>query len=631
VLAGLFAYPDTIVWHKSLQILEAKERFKLRQIVRPSKSNFAGLVVACVIAIGVPSFAQDRKNLAYDKNAQTIPPRLVEHSRKMEQRVYKVADNVYSAVGYALANSIMIEGRDGVIIVDVTESLDAAKTILAEFRKITDKPVKAVIYTHNHTDHTMGVKAFVSEEDVKAGRAQIISHDTLMDTVSSNASVIAPILGLRSAYSFGIALERGPEGSVNEGIGPKLAVGQRSFIAPTKTFHDSLDIQIAGIKLRLVHAPSETDDEIVVWLPDNKVLLTAEVIQGECFPNLHTLRGTKYRDPVNWFKSIDKLRRFNAEHMVPSHGRPVSGRQNIEELLTSYRDAIQYVHDQTIRHMNRGLTPDELVEVVSKLPPHLANHPWLGEFYGTVKHSVREIYVGYLGWFEGDPTFLDPLPRGERAARYVAQMGGRDRVLESALGAYDKGDYQWAAELLTYLIRVNKDDAQARTLKAKALRGLAYKTENTNWRDWYISSAKELERSLNNLVTLTATSSLASPDILKQLPIGKLLEGMTVRLDPVRTADVHFTVGFRFTDANSVFALEVRRGVAQLHESLPSQVDVTLSLTADILHRIVLRQTTFGEALQAGLVKADGNRAELARFFGFFDPPASEAPALTVR
>jgi alkyl sulfatase BDS1-like metallo-beta-lactamase superfamily hydrolase len=549
----------------------------------------------------------------------------------MEQRVYKIADNVYSAVGFALANSIMIEGRDGVIIVDVTESVDSAKAILAEFRKITDKPVKAVIYTHNHTDHTMGVKAFASEEDVKTGRIDIFAHETLMDTVINNASVIAPILGLRSAYSFGIALERGPEGAVNEGIGPRLIVGQRTFIAPTKTFRDSLEVEVAGVKMRLQHAPSETDDEIVVWLPESKVLLTAEVIQGECFPNLHTLRGTKYRDPVNWFKSIDKLRRFGAEHMVPSHGRPVSGKQSIEELLTSYRDAIQYVHDQTIRNMNRGLTPDELVEVVSKLPPHLANHPWLGEFYGTVKHSVREIYVGYLGWFEGDPTFLDPLPRGERAARYVAQMGGHDRVLESALGAYDKGDYQWAAELLTYLIRVNNDDSQARALKAKALRGLAYKTVNTNWRDWYISSARELEGSLNKIATLAATSSLAAPDILKQLPIGKLIEVMTVRLDPVKTADVHLIVAFQFTDAGRDYALEVRRGVAQLHESMPTQVDVTLSLTVNDLHRIMLRQTSFADALKAGEIKADGKTAELARFFSFFDAPASEPPALTVR
>jgi alkyl sulfatase BDS1-like metallo-beta-lactamase superfamily hydrolase len=601
--------------------------------MKPIMVRLTGVLFVVLPALGVVSRsnAQERKNLAYNKPAPTIPARMTEHSKKMEQRVYKIADNVYSAVGYALANSIMIEGRDGIIIVDVTESVDSAKTILAEFRKITAKPVKAIIYTHNHTDHTMGVKAFTSEADVKAGRVDIFAHETLMDTVINNASVIAPILGLRSAYSFGIGLERGPEGSVNEGIGPKLVIGQRSFIAPTKTFKDSLDVSVAGVKMHLQHAPSETDDEIVVWLPESKVLLTAEVIQGECFPNLHTLRGTKYRDPVNWFKSIDVLRRFGAEHMVPSHGRPVSGKQMIEELLTAYRDAIQYVHDQTIRNMNKGLTPDELVEVVSKLPAHLANHPWLGEFYGTVKHSVREIYAGYLGWFEGDPTFLDPLPRGERAARYVEQMGGRDAILTAAQKAYDKNDYRWTAELLTYVIRVNKDDMQARSLKARALRQLAYRTENTNWRDWYLSSARELDRSLNSMVTTAAMGSLAAPDILKQLPVSKFFEAMTVRLDPVKTADVHLIVAFRITDSGRGYALEVRRGVAQLHESLPPEADVTVSLTLNDLQRIILRQTTFADALKAGEIKAEGRQSELARFFGFFDAPASDPPPLTAR
>jgi alkyl sulfatase BDS1-like metallo-beta-lactamase superfamily hydrolase len=598
-------------------------------------SNAAVFVFSISIAAAlthVPiALSQENKNLAYDKPAPTVPARLTEQSRKMEQRVYKVTENVYSAVGFAIANSTMVVGKDGIIIIDTTESVEAAQSILAEFRKITDNPVKAIIYTHNHTDHTNGVKGFVSEEDVKSGRVEIYAHETMMNTVINNASVVAPILGLRSSYSFGIALEKGPEGSINEGLGPRLMLGQRSFIAPTKTFNDSLDIEVAGVKMQLRHAPSETDDEIVVWMPESKVLQSAEVIQGECFPNLHTIRGTKYRDPVNWFKTIDMLRRFDAEHLVPSHGRPVSGKQNIEELLTAYRDAIQYVHDQTIRNMNKGLTPDELVEVVSKLPPHLAGHPWLGEFYGTVKHSVRQIYVGYLGWFEGDPTFLDPLPRGERAARYVEMMGGRERILSAAQQAYDKRDYQWAAELLTYLIRINKDDEPARKLKAAALRQLGFKTENTNWRDWYLTSARELDRSLNKTAGVAAMSSLAAPDIVKALPASKFFEAMTVRLDPVKTADVHMTVAFRFKDTTRAYALEIRRGVAQLHESMPAQADITVTMTARELNRIIFRQTNFLDALKAGEISADGKQAELPRFFGYFDPPATEAPALTAR
>ncbi|HEX4945897.1 MAG TPA: alkyl sulfatase dimerization domain-containing protein, partial [Blastocatellia bacterium] len=482
------------------------------------------------ILCSLPAFAQT-KNLADDQPHPKINPRLTEHSRKMEQRVYKVTDNVYNAVGFGAANSTLIVGNDGIIIVDTTESTVAAQAIFAEFRKITDKPVKAIIYTHNHSDHTMGVKAFATEEDVKTGKVQIYAHETMMDTVINNASIVAPALGIRAAYTFGILIERGPEGWVNQGLGPAYVRGGTGFIAPTKTFKDKLDVNVAGVKMQLLYAPSETDDEIVVWLPEQKLLQSAEVIQGETFPNVHTIRGTKYRDPVAWYKTIDMMRGLQAEHLVPSHGRPMSGSAKIEEMLTAYRDAIQYVHDQTIRLMNKGLTPDEIVEQVAHLPAHLANHPWLGEFYGTVKHSVRQIYVGNLGWFEGDPTALDPLPRGEESKRYIELMGGRAAVFKAAQKAFDAGEHQWAAELLTHLIRVSKDDLEARKLKADALRQLAYKTQNINWRNWYITSARELDGSLNKAAGAAVLSSLAAPDILKALPVVKFFESMTVRLD----------------------------------------------------------------------------------------------------
>jgi alkyl sulfatase BDS1-like metallo-beta-lactamase superfamily hydrolase len=588
--------------------------------------------VAILILVSPVALAQTGKNLADDKPAPTVNPRMTEHSKKMAQQVYKVTDNVYSAVGFGLANVIMIVGRDGVIIVDVTESVDAARAAFAELRKFSDKPVKAVIYTHNHTDHTMGVKAFTTEEDVKAGKVDIYAHETMMKTVISNASVIAPILGLRSAYSFGVMLESGPEGKINQGIGPQLVIGQRSFIAPTKTFSDSLDVEIAGVKMKLIYAPSETDDEIIVWLPDQKLLQTAEVIQGETFPNLHTLRGTAYRDPVKWFKTIDMMRRLQPEHIAPSHGRPMSGKDKIEEMLTAYRDAIQYVHDQTVRQMNRGLTPDEIAEVVSQLPPHLANHPWLGEFYGTVKHSVRQIYQGYLGWFAGDPTLLDPTSHFEQAKRYVELMGGRDTVFKAAKTAFDKGDHQWAAELLTHVIRTNKNDLEARKLKADALRQLAYKTQNINWRNWYISSARELDGTLNKAVASATMSSLAAPEIMQQLPLSKFFEAMTVRLDPVKSADAHTTLAFKITDTGETYALEVRRGVAQVHEGLPAKVDATLSISLATMQKLIARQITMIAALQSGEVKVEGSAALLARFYGFFDPLSSaEPPPLTAR
>ena len=327
-------------------------------------------------------------NRAYDKPAPTIHPRLTEHSQKMAKKVYKVADGYYLAYGYGLASTHMIVGNDGIIIIDPVECVVKSREVYQEFRKITDKPVKAIIYTHMHGDHVFGVKAFVSQEEVEAGSCEIIAHETMIpNLIASGTTGAGKVLFFRTYYTFGNFLESGPEGRVNGGIGPDALYEEISLILPTRTVKDVLDVEIAGVKMHIFWVPSECDDEIAVWFPQMKVLCSAEVIQGETFPNLHTLRGTRYRDPRQWYESIDILRLFDAEHMAPSHGRPVTGRKNVADILTAYRDAIQFVHNQTIRYINQGYTPDELVELV-KLPDHLAYHPWLGEFYGTVKHSV---------------------------------------------------------------------------------------------------------------------------------------------------------------------------------------------------------------------------------------------------
>lgn len=322
-------------------------------------------------------------NLAFAVAAPTVAPKLTEHSRRMAQRIYRVAERVYCAVGYALANIIFVVGDDGVVVIDVTEAVSSARQIYEDFCAIDPRhrelPVKAIVYTHNHTDHTGGVRAFADEAALESGRTEIIAHRSLMEVVANNANLVAPILGTRSAYSFGALLPPGATGKVNAGIGPVLVAEPASFLAPTRVFDDRLDIVLAGVRFEFHHAPSEADDEIVMWLPDLGVLLSAEVIQGECLANVHTLRGTRYRDPVRWYRSIDMMREFRAVHMVPAHGRPVSGAQAVDDVLSVYRDAIQFIHDQAIRHMNMGLGPEELAEAIPALPPHLAGHPWLGE------------------------------------------------------------------------------------------------------------------------------------------------------------------------------------------------------------------------------------------------------------
>ena len=578
-------------------------------------------------------------NLAYDQAAPTVPAKLTEHSQKMQARIYCVAERIFCAVGYAGANVIFVVGDDGIIICDVTESTKAAAQTWEDFKKCAPQfahlPIKAVIYTHNHLDHVAGVRAFVNDEDVASGRVPIIAHESLMAVTINNTALVGPALGARAAYSFGSFLEAGPEGRVNVGLGPSLHRGPVSFIAPSVTFTEALDMTIAGIRFEFRYAPSEADDEIVIWLPELKVMLSAEVVQGECFANVHTIRGTLYRDPVKWVKTLDMMRGYSPEAMVPAHGRPVSGAAQVEDLLRSYRDAIAYTHDQTIRLINQGATPDEIAEQLPGLPAHLRDHPWLGEYYGTVKHSARQVFNGQMGWFEGDPTFLDPLPRIERSQRTIALMGGRDAVVKAAQAAFDDGDAdgaRWAAELLTFVLRINPDDQDARKLKASALRHLGFATVNTNWRNWYLSSARELEGTLD-VGSATAGAAFAHPDFIRYTPVLSVLERFSVRVNPAQCADTQVTLGFHFTDTALRYAVEVRRGVVQVHHGIPNHADVVVALNSAVFWKLMRKiADEFPKAVRAGeVVLEQGGTEALVRFFACFDPPPAGMLRLTLR
>lgn len=560
----------------------------------------------------------------FDEDSPQVPASLTEHSRKMRPAVYQVARHVFLAYGYADANSILLEGDDGVVIVDTTEDEIKARNILTEFRKITSKPIKAIIYTHFHQDHISGVKGFVDPRDVESGAVQIIAHETLPNFVAlTMASGIAPILALRNAYCFGAFLPLGPEGRVNCGIGPDVVVHKASYIAPTKTFRDSLDITVAGIRMHLVWVPSECEDEIVVWLPDWNVLCSAEVVQGECFPNLYAIRGTRYRDPHRWYKSLDVLREFPAEYLAPSHGRPVIGRKAVSDLLTAYRDGIQYIYDQTLRFMNRGHTPDELTALI-KLPPHLANHPWLGEFYGNIANYVREIYQGELGFFQGDPTKLRATPPTLVAARLVALMGGREAVLTAARHVLDNGDPQWAAELATLPIRMNVLDMEARRIKARALREVGYTETAIQSRHWYMTAALELEGKLERGEPRNANPALAglAPEVL--------VESLTPRLAAERTLNLHLVAAFEFSDDDAVCGLEIRRGVAQFHPHRPEHPDFVVCLTRNFLADLLSGRIDPGEALER-LILVEGKEEDMRRFFSSFEAPDMTRIRLALR
>ncbi len=422
--------------------------------------------------------------------AQQSDSALAEHSSEFDQEVIKVTEGVHVAVGFGLANSILIEGPEGVIIVDTMESSRAAKSVKDQFDKLTDKPVKAIVYTHSHYDHIMGAKVFAGDDS-----PEVYSHELTMPLIKRSTGALRNAMFPRNIRQFGIQI---PENEyVNAGIGPRLVLdGQlplSSFIPPTKTVGDGRTrLQIAGMEVHLVHAPGETADQIYVWLPDRKTLCAADNIY-KAFPNLYAIRGTPFRDPKHWVESLDQMLAEEPEYLVPSHTLPISGKEQVRQVLTGYRDGIKSVLDQTMAGMNRGLSPGQIIEQV-KLPDHLANNPYLQEFYGTIPWSVRAIFAGNLGWFDGNPTNLFPLSETDRANQMLKLVGDRDSLFEKAAEAFEDGEYQWATELSDHLLAIDAADVEAMRMKAKSLRALGVRQRSANARNYYISSANELDR-----------------------------------------------------------------------------------------------------------------------------------------
>lgn len=540
------------------------------------------------------------------------PEDLAAHTAEFERGVVEVTDGVHVAIGFGLANSILIEGDDGVIIVDTMESIEAGREVREAFRAITPKPVRAIVYTHNHTDHVFGSPAFA---DPGEPAPPVFAHETTEYYIDRIVNVIRPAIYQRSMRMFGNYL---PEGAVlNAGIGPFLATGHGGgtlgLLRPTDTFSDRLEVEVAGVKLVLVHAPGETNDQLFVWLPEKRVLLPGDNFY-RAFPNLYTIRGTLYRDVLQWVASLDAMRALRPAHLVPSHTRPLRGEQEIHAVLTDYRDAIQYVHDQTVRGINRGLTPDELASTIS-LPAHLAESPYLQPFYGTVEWSVRAVFDGYLGWFDGRAAHLSPLPPAEKARRMAALAGSGGSLPEAARAALAEGDLLWAAELADHWITLEPGSDEARRTLAAALRGLGERHPSANGRHYYLTQALEAEGAVE---VAQPDSSTFPAELIHSFPLSGVLRSMSVALDPVKSADVDTVVGLRFPDVEEAWTLHVRRGVAEIQPVFPAAPDLTVTVDSRVWKDLLTGRRNAALTLASSEVQVEGGTLDLAAFLRLF-------------
>jgi alkyl sulfatase BDS1-like metallo-beta-lactamase superfamily hydrolase len=491
------------------------------------------------------------------------PPYFLEHQTLFTEKAgtYKAGKYPVWTVhvpGGWIGNSTIIEGDDGLIVYDTSVNVEAGAFIASEIRKISDKPIKAIFYSHHHTDHYNGTSALVTPEQVADGSVRIYAWDNFEEEIANEFGAIMP-RQLMGVFYYGPDLLPPEEKHYHGCCAPRVLGGKSGYIPPTDTFSEDTELEIAGVRMKVFYTGGEAISEFGLYLPDFDMVLIADEF-FYALANVHSIRGSKPRLPENYMKALDTVREIKPEWLLGSHIMPIQGREDIQRYVTTSHDAIQYLWDQGIRYINKGYTPAELQQQFRELPPYLDIAPYTRPMYGTPWIIAPEIYTGWVSWFSGDATDLSPTEPVTRARRYVDMMGGRDKVLATARQAFADGDGQFAAELTQLLVRIDNNDWDARHLKAASLRQRGYQEINTIARAWYLNGANELDGKVNpaGLMKLGMQSFQAG------LSGGELLESWRYQVDPDKAGDSRVVLGFEFTDSGDSYAVELRNSILEI-------------------------------------------------------------------
>ncbi len=535
--------------------------------------------------------------------------------------LFEVVPGIYQVRGYDISNITLVEGRTGTIVIDPLISTECAAAALALYRAHRgERPVSAVIYTHSHVDHFGGVKGVVSEEEVRAGEVPVWAPAGFLEHAVSENVLAGGAMARRAGYMFAAALARGPREQVDAGIGKTASTGAITLIPPTREVTATgQQEEIDGVRFVFQLVPdSEAPAEMNFALPELEVLCVAENAV-HCLHNVLTPRGAPVRDALRWSKYLgETIELFGAgtNTMFAQHHWPRWGKARVIDHLARHRDMYRYLHDQTLRLANRGLTPAEIAAEV-QLPPSLA-HTWsCREHYGTVSHNVRAIYQRYLGFFDGNPAHLNPHPPVEAARRYVALAGGIDALLANARAAFAQGDYRWVAELCSHGVFAEPGNTAVRELHADALEQLGYQSESAVWRNLYLVGAHELR---DGPPPAPAGRRVASADVARALSLEQLWDALGARLDGPRAWELAIVLAWHFTDVEEQWSVTVANGaLSAVPGRLYDAAHAKVTLTRAAFDAILLGTGDAAELFASGALAVEGDGAKLGEFLGLLD------------
>ncbi len=510
--------------------------------------------------------------------ADTVNPSLWRQAQLITTPgLFKVADNIWQVRGFDVSTVTFILTSEGFIVVDPLTTMEVARAALELVRKhVGDHPVIAVIYSHSHADHFGGVSGIITADDAASGRVKVIAPEGFLEHAIAENVIAGNAMARRGRFQFGATLSRGPGGEVTSGLGPGISRGVISLIAPNLIIdHTGQELVIGGVRLVFQVTPgTEAPAEMNFFLPEMRALFMAENANA----NMHNLlpaRGALVRDAKAWADYLTQSIRLyagQADVVFAAHGIPRFGTDVIVTYLKKHRDAYKFLHDQSVRLMNAGLTGPEIAEVL-QLPDVLAREWYNRGYYGTMSHNSKAVYQRYMGWYDGNPANLHALPPEDAARHYVAAMGGGEAVVAEAQRAIDAGEFRWAAMLLNHVVFAGGDTTRARNMLADVYTQLGYASEAGTWRNIYLTGAQELRNGPGENVLQTA-----SADMIRATPTAMMLDLAAVRLNPEKARGVTLTINLVLSDTGETHFLSVENSVF-IHETGISDPDAQATVT----------------------------------------------------
>ncbi len=547
--------------------------------------------------------------------------------------LFQVSKRIFQVRGLDLANVTFIEGDTGVLVIDAgtfTETGRAARELYYQFRAPDGKrkPIIALIYSHSHTDHYGGVRGIIDEADVQAGKVQVIAPAGFMSATVAETMLAGPAMRRRAMYQFGPTLAPGPRSHIDSGLGRMSGRGAVGLIPPTLLINEPREKHVIdGVEIHFQLTPnSEAPAEMHFYFPGERVLNLAENA-CQLMHNLCPIRGAKTRDALAWSKYLDEaLNEFApiTDVAIAQHHWPVWGKDRVMTFLGEQRDMYRYLHDQTLRLMSHGMTPNEIANELM-MPNNLSKRWHTRGYYGAVAHNVRAVYAHYLGPYDGNPANLHVLPPSAGGQKYVEYMGGAEALLKRAQADFERGEFRWVVEVLNHLVFADPGNKAARALAADAMEQLGYQAESATWRNSYLLGARELREGLPT--GPGAPVPTISGEVAATVPLDMFLDVLAVRVNGPKAQDLVLRFDWEMRDEGQGKSGRVERrkltlvnGVLNHSEgSHGAKATASVSINRSALGDLAKRGLTMLQAYDEGLITAQGDGLALRGFLDVLD------------